>query len=891
MSFIPGFWRKCRLAFRWARYFLWFVVLLALLALAWVNVVGVPEFVKTRLVASLGEQGVQLEFSRMRWRFIRGLVAENVIIGDKLHREQKPLFTAGQIQLRLNYAALAHRQFQLTGVVVRDGIFTLPLSATDRLVAQNIQAEVRFLPDGTWSLDDLRADFSGAKIRLSGQLAHARDATKWDVFTGNKGDGHGALRKPLADFSATLAKIRFAAPPQISAEISGDARDAHSLVLKATANAPSVVTPWFNARRLQLVANLSLPTNAPADPNPALGFWTNARPFRLAWITRAAELELTNFSAREAECAGEWQAPRLAVGKLSAQTGNGQVSAAAALDVVTRELQFTNRSAFDLHLLEPFLPARARAEVAKIFWTQPPSLACEGALTLPAWTNAAFDWRELFGPTARLHGEFAATNAVAHGLTVELARTHFSYANFIWRAPDLQLIQGRTQLEFSGEQSLATENFSGTLRGTLALETTRPFLPTNVAAVVFKIIALPEPVALNLAADGNWRDLNSLTATGRVALTNFAVRGQPYDSVTAQLFYTNRSLIFLQPQMFRAGGSQTMTADAVALDWRAGMIFFTNGFSIVDPTPVLRSIGEKTARLIAPYEFLTPPTARAHGQLPLRDINRGRDLDGTDLTFEILKADHFRWTKLSTTNITGTVHWLGQELVLTNIVAETYGGNGAGWAYFDFHPVGYGCDFKFGVAVTNLDVHELGLDLSDSKTNLIAGSLTGAAVVTDGNTKTWRSWNGFGGVQLRDGQLWNIPLFGLLSPVLNTVTPGLGNNRATEATGTFVLTNGVARSVDAEIHTLTMRLQYVGTVDLQESVDARVTAQLLRNTPMLGEVVSTLLWPVSKIFECQVNGKVSAPQVTPIYFPGVKYLLNPVRTLEEILPATAKPKG
>jgi hypothetical protein len=193
--------------------------------------------------------------------------------------------------------------------------------------------------------------------------------------------------------------------------------------------------------------------------------------------------------------------------------------------------------------------------------------------------------------------------------------------------------------------------------------------------------------------------------------------------------------------------------------------------------------------------------------------------------------------------------------------------------------------------VTNLDVHELGLDLSDSKTNLIAGSLTGAAVVTDGNTKTWRSWNGFGGVQLRDGQLWNIPLFGLLSPVLNTVTPGLGNNRATEATGTFVLTNGVARSVDAEIHTLTMRLQYVGTVDLQESVDARVTAQLLRNTPMLGEVVSTLLWPVSKIFECQVNGKVSAPQVTPIYFPGVKYLLNPVRTLEEILPATAKPKG
>jgi hypothetical protein len=139
--------------------------------------------------------------------------------------------------------------------------------------------------------------------------------------------------------------------------------------------------------------------------------------------------------------------------------------------------------------------------------------------------------------------------------------------------------------------------------------------------------------------------------------------------------------------------------------------------------------------------------------------------------------------------------------------------------------------------------------------------------------------------------LWNIPLFGLLSPVLNTVTPGLGNNRATEAAGKFVMTNGVARSDLVEIHTLTMRLLYVGSVDLQENVDARVTAQLLRNAPVIGEVMSTVLWPVSKIFECQVNGRVSAPQVTPIYLPGVKYLLNPVRTLEEILPVGGKPKG
>jgi len=90
------------------------------------------------------------------------------------------------------------------------------------------------------------------------------------------------------------------------------------------------------------------------------------------------------------------------------------------------------------------------------------------------------------------------------------------------------------------------------------------------------------------------------------------------------------------------------------------------------------------------------------------------------------------------------------------------------------------------------------------------------------------------------------------------------------------MTNGVVRSDALEIHTLTMRLQYAGTVDLQENVNAHVTAQLMRNTPVVGSLVSLILYPVSKIFECQVNGRISDPKVTPIYFPFSKYLLMPL---------------
>jgi hypothetical protein len=377
-------------------------------------------------------------------------------------------------------------------------------------------------------------------------------------------------------------------------------------------------------------------------------------------------------------------------------------------------------------------------------------------------------------------------------------------------------------------------------------------------------------------------------------VTNLAVREQTYESVAADFSYAGRVLEFLHPQSLRASGTQTMTADAVVLDWNAGMYFFTNGYSTTMPMAMIRCLGPKTAAQIEPYEFLSPPTVRVHGQLPLRDINRGRDLEGTDMTFEIVRGAPFRWSKLATTNIIGTVHWLGQSMVLTNVAAAFYDGDCAGGAYFDFHPTNYACNFSFEVAVTNLDVHLLGLDLSDSKTNLIEGFLTGRAVVTDADSKTWRSWNGYGRAELRDGLLWNIPMFGRFSPALNTVTPGLGNSRATEAKAQFVMTNGVARFDRVEIQTLTMRLEYAGTVDLQQNVDARVTAQLLRNMPVIGSVISMVLSPVSKIFECQVNGQVSEPRVTPIYFPFSRYLLmplHPVRAFEEIMPAADKPKG
>ena len=125
--------------------------------------------------------------------------------------------------------------------------------------------------------------------------------------------------------------------------------------------------------------------------------------------------------------------------------------------------------------------------------------------------------------------------------------------------------------------------------------------------------------------------------------------------------------------------------------------------------------------------------------------------------------------------------------------------------------------------------------------------------------------------------------------MLNAVSPGLGSSRATDASGKFTLTNGVIFTDSLKISSTMAQLQYVGTMDLSGDVNARVTAQLLRDVWLIGPLFSNLLWPFSKLFEYQITGTLDNPKSQPIYVVS-KFLLmplHPIRSVEEIFPGGA----
>ena len=303
------------------------------------------------------------------------------------------------------------------------------------------------------------------------------------------------------------------------------------------------------------------------------------------------------------------------------------------------------------------------------------------------------------------------------------------------------------------------------------------------------------------------------------------------------------------------------------------------------------AIGPKTAEAMEPYQFLTIPEATVNGCVPLKQVNGDLVTDDADLRFDVIGTAPFRWRKFETPAITGTIHWKANYLIITNAIAECYTGTARGWGAFNVQTPGDGTDFSFFIDGTNVDFNAMGRALWSS-TNKLRGLLSGNVMVTSANSSDWHTWNGYGRAHLENGLLWDAPIFGMMSPLLNKLTPGLdiGNSRATEANGGFNMTNGVIFTDTLAIRSSGMRLDYVGTVDLEERVNARVRAQILRNTPVIGSIVSMVLTPVSVALECEVTGTLDEPRITPVYIPFSKVLtapLHPIRTMQQIFSPTA----
>jgi hypothetical protein len=320
------------------------------------------------------------------------------------------------------------------------------------------------------------------------------------------------------------------------------------------------------------------------------------------------------------------------------------------------------------------------------------------------------------------------------------------------------------------------------------------------------------------------------------------------------------------------------------IDFASKIYFMTNATSSMDPEPVRSALGKVAPPFMSEIHFESPPVVNASGTfIP------GDDL-GTDMHF-FVQGEHFHWNNLSADSAQGTVDYHVRTVNVTNLQAGLYKtGKLKGWINFDWGPH-QGTRFSSDCTLNDLNLGAMAKSLTSTNTK-IEGMLDGRLALETPTEASATNVFGHGWLHVHNGLLWDIKLFGVFTPILNAIAPGAGNSRARQASASFIITNGVIVTDDLEIRSSGFRLLYRGTVDSQKLLNARVEANLLRDTPLFGHFLGWMLTPLDKLFEYRVTGTLQKPVTHPLYIPKVfMEMLRPFHTLKELrsAPVSTKP--
>jgi hypothetical protein len=702
---------------------------------------------------------------------------------------------------------------------------------------------------------------SGTNLELNGQARPVLDKPSWLT---NKFAGH-IDRFSSPDFSMDLATISVSAEHTLTNRIPGQAR------VEITMESPA--SRWGSAGSLWLAVDGRSASPSPTDASVrSWGFWTNIAPFRFSWEMNGSNLQTMDLTIPKFSLKGNWIQPLVSAHHFNVQFPEGSLQGELDLDVATRIAHARINTDFDLHILGPLLRPNSQRWLKQYSWKLPPTAQAQATATLPAWTNGDVDWRNEFLPTVALEGQLEINDAAFRTIPVTHAITHFGFSNLVWTLPDLQITRPEGMLILDYWNDTRNQDYRFRIQSHIDPQASHPMLnPAEIRVLKdFHFGVTPE---ITGTVWGRWKSPDRTAFDGHILATNLTFRGESTEIVSARVNYTNKVLRAEDINIQRFG--QSADCPLVEYDGTSRLVILSNANCHLDPTVVTRVIGPSTTAAIRPYQFGQTPHVRVNGTIPIGSGTHPR------LRFDV-SGGPFSFFRFHLPEIQSQVLWQDDTLVLTNVQAGFYGGRLQGNAFFDFAPAA-GADFHFLAQIVDAQLSSLIADVR-TKTNRLEGILDGRLEVTRANTTNWQSWFGSGHARLQNGLIWDIPLFGIFSSVLNTIRPGIGNSRASDGTANFIITNSVIRTQDLDIRAPPVRLHYDGTVDFDGNVNARVEAILLRDTWLVGRVFSLALYPLSKIFEYRVTGTLTQPKTDPLYLlPRMLLMpLHPLRTVKEI---------
>jgi len=264
---------------------------------------------------------------------------------------------------------------------------------------------------------------------------------------------------------------------------------------------------------------------------------------------------------------------------------------------------------------------------------------------------------------------------------------------------------------------------------------------------------------------------------------------------------------------------------------------------------------------------LTNEVLRIHARSPrLLWASIGADQVEASLTFSNemfqaqTRAEGLQWWKLKAGPARADIVGSHETYAIRPIAASMYGGTLRGEA--ELRPAGTNTAFRLAFDADQWDIQQF-LQTSGSVHTNASGRFKGHLDLT-GTGTDFPTYQGGGNLEIANGVLLEVPLFGIFSHILNLIVPGLGSTAVTKANCTYSIANQIIRTDDLQFETGAAAVRSRGAIGFPKGdLDFRVEAQPMRSWPG----INILTWMFGKIFEYKIGGTLDNPNWRPTRLP------------------------
>ena len=554
---------------------------------------------------------------------------------------------------------------------------------------------------------------------------------------------------------------------------------------------------------------------------------------RVEATLRADRVRRDKYELRDLFATAEWADQQLSVTRCEWKDAGGVFSARGSWSRQTNETNFQARSDIDL---KSFLEAAGAGKfLADATFDTPPLIEISGN------GNFGEEHRQL-----KIIGHAAAGSFRYRAVPFTALTADFSSDGEHTLLRDVRVRQENGQL--SADLFDAPNDFRLNLDSTISPAALRGFLSPDLQQFLSEWEWQRAP-ALHLAIHGSDHNPNTWQGDGTVALDRTRFRGAWMNNASATIRFGDGAVTY---ENFRVVRDEGVGTGSFTYDFKNHEVRISNIKTSLHPAEVIVWIDPKLLKTVVPYKFHQSPNLTANGVYQFQGGKNTR----LDITVDAPSGmDYvFLGKTLPFDRVSGKLLFATDRLQIADLKSALFSGSVSGTA--DISLAHNDPHYHANIAVNGIDFPRLTDLYYNYKT--AHGQLSGNYDF-NGLGSDARKMRGSGKIEVTNGDVFAIPIFGPLSGILSGILPGTGYSIARKAGANFTIKDGVIHTDDFEAAGKLFSMLGHGDIHfLDDKLDFEV--RMNANGPGI------LLTPVYKLFEYTGEGSLKKPDWHPKRF-------------------------